>query len=110
MKAHWSSTHGRQGQPGVDFKYASLQTFFKGNLLRYFTGGPAISEQEQKLVGGEVFKLRSQTPHVSDLTYRFNSYPNHDNRIFDIMGYQYLHVLQNHTTGQMSWKNPTCSC
>ncbi|RFU32132.1 hypothetical protein B7463_g4211, partial [Scytalidium lignicola] len=41
MRNHWLSTHGRQGLATVDWQAAPLQTFFKGNLLRYFTGTPS---------------------------------------------------------------------
>ncbi|KAF4613380.1 hypothetical protein G7Y89_g15505 [Cudoniella acicularis] len=37
MKTHWSSEHGRPGQAVFDWHPVPLQTFFKGNLLRYFT-------------------------------------------------------------------------
>lgn len=36
MKHHWLSVHGRRGQAS-DWEPAALQTFFRGNLLRYFT-------------------------------------------------------------------------
>jgi hypothetical protein len=58
MKAHWTSTHGRQGQLDADFKHALLQTFFKGNLLHYFTGSPALPV-EKVLVGGEMAMFRN---------------------------------------------------
>ena len=38
MKNHWLSVHRRQGLATCDWQTAPLQTFFKGNLLRYFTG------------------------------------------------------------------------
>jgi hypothetical protein len=38
MKHHWLSVHGRQRLAECDWQPARLQTFFKGNLLRYFTG------------------------------------------------------------------------
>jgi hypothetical protein len=37
MKSHWLSVHGRPGQDILDWTPAPLQTFFRGNLLRYFT-------------------------------------------------------------------------
>ncbi len=37
MKTHWLSSHGLSGQPGSDWCSVPLQTFFRGNLLRYFT-------------------------------------------------------------------------
>lgn len=41
MQSHWSAVHGRQGEPILDWRSVPLQTFFKGNLLRYFTSvGP----------------------------------------------------------------------
>lgn len=41
MKHHWLSVHRRQGLAACDFQTAPIQTFFKGNLLRYFTGTPS---------------------------------------------------------------------
>ncbi|CAG8984282.1 hypothetical protein HYALB_00010707 [Hymenoscyphus albidus] len=49
MKSHWLSSHERRGQPIIDWKPVPLQTFFKGNLLRYFTGIPHIKEPDKKL-------------------------------------------------------------
>ncbi|KFY18830.1 hypothetical protein V493_08315 [Pseudogymnoascus sp. VKM F-4281 (FW-2241)] len=37
MKGHWLSAHGRSGQSDIDWHGVPLQTFFRGNLLRYFT-------------------------------------------------------------------------
>lgn len=37
MKTHWYSEHCRPGRPFVDWHSVPLQTFFRGNLLRYFT-------------------------------------------------------------------------
>ncbi|KFY15027.1 hypothetical protein V491_05804 [Pseudogymnoascus sp. VKM F-3775] len=45
MKGHWISVHGRSGQTDFDWHPVPLQTFFRGNLLRYFTNShvhPAI--------------------------------------------------------------------
>lgn len=36
MQNHWMSIHGRHGTTG-DWQPVPLQTFFRGNLLRYFT-------------------------------------------------------------------------
>ena len=38
MQNHWLTVHGRHGDPAnKDWRPAALQTFFRGNLLRYFT-------------------------------------------------------------------------
>lgn len=37
MQNHWIAEHDRKGAPGVDWSPAPLQTFFRGNLLRYIT-------------------------------------------------------------------------
>ncbi|PVH87893.1 hypothetical protein DL98DRAFT_648804 [Cadophora sp. DSE1049] len=37
MKSHWLAVHGVAARVGLDWKMARLQTFFRGNLLRYFT-------------------------------------------------------------------------
>lgn len=38
MKNHWLSVHGCTGQADIDWCPVPLQTFFRGNFLRYFTG------------------------------------------------------------------------
>ncbi|KUJ14802.1 uncharacterized protein LY89DRAFT_122628 [Mollisia scopiformis] len=39
MRSHWVGEHGRQGDgKDGDWTEARLQTFFRGNLLRYFSG------------------------------------------------------------------------
>lgn len=47
MKHHWLSVHERQGLAACDWQAAPLQTFFKGNLLRYFTGTPSGKPAEK---------------------------------------------------------------
>lgn len=42
MKQHWSSVHGRHGLVSSDWRSVPIQTFFKGNLLRYFTSQAAM--------------------------------------------------------------------
>ncbi|KAI8718036.1 hypothetical protein NCS52_00881400 [Fusarium sp. LHS14.1] len=37
MQKHWLSEHGRHGYADIDWTPAPLQTFFRGNLLHYFT-------------------------------------------------------------------------
>ncbi|KAJ5097421.1 hypothetical protein N7456_008142 [Penicillium angulare] len=37
METHWPSKHGSKGNPSHDWTSAPLQTFFRGNSLRYFT-------------------------------------------------------------------------
>lgn len=37
METHWSSRHGCKGNASQDWRSAPLQTFFRGNKLRYFT-------------------------------------------------------------------------
>ncbi|XMA14495.1 hypothetical protein WAI453_007286 [Rhynchosporium graminicola] len=39
MRSHWVAEHGLAARVGVDWKTVRLQTFFRGNLLRYFTDG-----------------------------------------------------------------------
>ncbi|KAJ3531447.1 hypothetical protein NM208_g8873 [Fusarium decemcellulare] len=49
MQKHWLSAHQRHGYPQVDWQPAPLQTFFRGNLLQYFTGSldnPSSEKQQ----------------------------------------------------------------
>ncbi|PMD27151.1 hypothetical protein NA56DRAFT_676137 [Hyaloscypha hepaticicola] len=45
MRTHWLDVHGRSGQTLLDWQSAKLQTFFRGNLLRYFTA-PTLKSTE----------------------------------------------------------------
>lgn len=38
MENHWPSIHAKKGIPEIDWHFALLQTFFRGRMLRYFTG------------------------------------------------------------------------
>jgi hypothetical protein len=40
MRSHWIAVHGRPAGAALDWRAVPLQTFFRGNLLRYFTGVP----------------------------------------------------------------------
>jgi Orsellinic acid/F9775 biosynthesis cluster protein D len=47
MRTHWLELHGRSGQVFLDWQPVKIQTFFRGNLLRYFTG-PKLNPLEGK--------------------------------------------------------------
>lgn len=42
MQSHWLASHGTPGCAALDWQSVPLQTFFRGNMLRYFTH-PALS-------------------------------------------------------------------
>ena len=71
MKSHWASKRGRPGKPDVDWSHVPLQTFFRGNLLRYFTKAPYENDKtslglENGQVGWKKFDCHlplSQPPH-----------------------------------------------
>ncbi|CAG9997114.1 unnamed protein product [Clonostachys byssicola] len=42
MQSHWKAEHHKSGCAALDWQTVPLQTFFRGNLLRYFTH-PALS-------------------------------------------------------------------
>lgn len=37
METHWPAEHGRKGLPSRDWSSTSVQTFFRGNMLKYFS-------------------------------------------------------------------------
>lgn len=45
MQSHWKAEHHKSGCAALDWQSVPLQTFFRGNLLRYFTH-PALSIME----------------------------------------------------------------
>ncbi|KAL3485011.1 hypothetical protein BJX62DRAFT_44214 [Aspergillus germanicus] len=50
MEAHWRSDHGTKALAERDFRPAPLQTFFRGNLLKYFTVSEWILHKEGQTV------------------------------------------------------------
>ncbi|GAM91695.1 hypothetical protein ANO11243_097480 [Dothideomycetidae sp. 11243] len=66
MRSHWVTQHGRAGQSESDWNPVQLQTFFRGNSLRYFTAPPpalaiAQSLQPQAQSAADVALSQSQT-------------------------------------------------
>lgn len=37
METHWPAEHGRKGKPSLDWSSTLVQTFFRGNMLKYFS-------------------------------------------------------------------------
>lgn len=37
METHWPAEHGRKGSASRDWRSTSIQTFFRGNMLKYFS-------------------------------------------------------------------------
>ena len=60
MRKHWHLVHPRHGRWYDDWQHAPLQTFFRGNQLRYFTGpirssdSPRHNRHEHMLKGSVV--------------------------------------------------------
>ncbi|KAL3459175.1 hypothetical protein BJX64DRAFT_206625 [Aspergillus heterothallicus] len=53
MEGHWRSDHGTKALPHRDFQPVPLQTFFRGNLLKYFTAPDStVSGRQQSLIPG----------------------------------------------------------
>lgn len=59
MKHHWLSVHGRQGLANCDWQNVPLQTFFKGNLLWYFTSTP-WRELAERVTAQTVYQNRAE--------------------------------------------------
>ena len=72
MRGHWTSVHGRPGEPGVDWQHRPLQTFFRGNLLKYFTtwdvpsGGASLSAESDTSGFSSVSRQSSMPTQLSD--------------------------------------------
>ena len=49
MQHHWTVEHDRPGRPQSDWSSAPLQTFFRGNSLRYFTRPSLLPVQNGSL-------------------------------------------------------------
>ncbi|KAH6886953.1 hypothetical protein B0T10DRAFT_490535 [Thelonectria olida] len=59
MLAHWSLAHGRKAIENDDYGLTSVQTFFRGNLLRYFSGNTLNTKLSSQLVPGNLNDLNT---------------------------------------------------
>lgn len=59
MQLHWSAQHGRKCDPDLDMESVPLQTFFRGNSLRYFTNNE-IKRHALSLVTPFITQLESK--------------------------------------------------
>ena len=60
MKNHWVSTHDRSTTSELDWRPVPLQTFFRGNLLQYFTHPAYLDEGDYeagKCKGGQASRV-----------------------------------------------------
>jgi hypothetical protein len=73
MKNHWLSIHGRQGLAARDWQSAPVQTFFKGNLLRYFTCISSANHAEKKsaeMITAQISHEKKANPSIVCNPYR----------------------------------------
>ncbi|KAG4430951.1 hypothetical protein IFR05_013559 [Cadophora sp. M221] len=54
MRSHWLAVHGDAARVGLDWKPVRLQTFFRGNLLKYFSDRLALNGGAKSVVNGFV--------------------------------------------------------
>lgn len=75
MKSHWIAKHGRPGDGAVDWQDVPLQTFFRGNLVRYFTNSSLnestvltniSSAPKEKIALSSADKLDIQLPNLQN--------------------------------------------
>jgi hypothetical protein len=66
METHWTSQHGRKGYVHADWASAPLQSFFRGNMLRYFTSSPRPANNVAIKVSKDEHKRRLQKRHNLD--------------------------------------------
>ncbi|EED22669.1 conserved hypothetical protein [Talaromyces stipitatus ATCC 10500] len=62
METHWPAEHGRKGNPSRDWSPTLLQTFFRGNMVKYFT-----RDSRSLLAAVHVVHVKSQHTIVKDL-------------------------------------------
>ncbi|OJJ43664.1 hypothetical protein ASPZODRAFT_136116 [Penicilliopsis zonata CBS 506.65] len=48
MKQHWMTVHRMSARDGIDWRNVQVQTFFRGNALKYFTGERSEEVQPEK--------------------------------------------------------------
>ncbi|KAJ5601791.1 hypothetical protein N7510_011325 [Penicillium lagena] len=63
METHWSAQHGRKGYSNVDWSATPLQSFFRGNMLRYFTNtysSTKLGGNEAKISGKHNRRIRER--------------------------------------------------
>jgi hypothetical protein len=58
MENHWPAVHAKKGTPEIDWCFALLQTFFRGRMLRYFTGQNQRELQSTRQKSGQIAKFQ----------------------------------------------------
>ncbi|KAJ6023394.1 uncharacterized protein N7446_013754 [Penicillium canescens] len=67
MEAHWSAQHGRKGCLNRDWSAAPLQSFFRGNKLRYFT-----STDSSTKLDGNMASMSRKRDHIRRIRKKHN--------------------------------------
>lgn len=97
MRSHWVADHGRTGSgKDGDWKTARLQTFFRGNLLRYFTAPESLTE-----IGIEKQKFTRNYPHTKAEYYQTKS-PGISSSLDDIWVKDMTELLLERSTTEVS--------
>ncbi|PWY95554.1 hypothetical protein BO94DRAFT_530288 [Aspergillus sclerotioniger CBS 115572] len=84
MQSHWRSEHRRRGDDGRDWRPVPIQTFFRGNLLRYFTSQTTSCSIEPSM----------NTPQFNNLGASLDSMDT------ALMDYYLRHTYQSFTTNE----------
>ncbi|TVY88871.1 Orsellinic acid/F9775 biosynthesis cluster protein D, partial [Lachnellula willkommii] len=87
MKHHWVSIHRRQGVAECDWQAVPIQTFFKGNLLRYFTATPSDKSGE-RIAAQDTYQNGSEELTVSNQN-KLIEYPS----LTRILAHQYKFLM-----------------
>jgi hypothetical protein len=64
MEAHWSAQHGRKGYSNRDWSAAPLQSFFRGNKLRYFTNTDSSAKLDDNMAS--ISRKRGHTRRIQE--------------------------------------------
>ncbi|GLA45928.1 hypothetical protein AnigIFM63604_007887 [Aspergillus niger] len=66
MQSHWRTVHGRKADCTTDWRTVPLQTFFRGNHLRYFTSEGAKTNHalSDSVFGGHTLELSENQLHA----------------------------------------------
>ncbi|KAJ5811893.1 hypothetical protein N7474_008194 [Penicillium riverlandense] len=98
MESHWSAQHGRKGYPSGDWSAVPLQSFFRGNMLRYFTNPHSSTKLD-----GDVAKI-SEKQHIRRIREKYNLDPIDAEVLDHYFSSSYKSFVTNETTERI-WRD-----
>ncbi|KAK3322868.1 hypothetical protein B0H66DRAFT_555379 [Apodospora peruviana] len=105
MKSHWATTHRNDTSTHPQRRPVTLQTFFRGNQLRYFiVSPPQPSAPELSSLPSSPSSLPSEPSHPN-CSHHDNKFPCNNIALFNHFVQHTYHSIDSSSTSKHIWQN-----